>query len=81
MNKKKIKFSIIIVSLNTKDDFLKTLNSVIKQDYKLFEVIVVDGKSTDGTLEIIKRNKNIAWKKESFFKNSNKRVFGIIYNA
>ena len=57
MNKKKIKFSIIIVSLNTKDDFLKTLNSVIKQDYKLFEVIVVDGKSTDGTLEIIKRNK------------------------
>tara|TARA_B100000427_G_C15343111_1_gene522087 strand:- start:12 stop:818 length:807 start_codon:yes stop_codon:yes gene_type:complete len=57
MNKKKIKFSIIIVSLNTKDDFSKTLNSVKKQDYKLFEVIVVDGQSTDGTIKIIKKNK------------------------
>ena len=51
--KNKIKFSIIVVSLNTKKLFLKTINSILKQKYKNFEIIVVDGKSTDGTQNII----------------------------
>ncbi len=55
--KKKIKFSIIVVSLNTKKLFLKTINSILKQKYKNFEIIVVDGKSTDGTENIILRKK------------------------
>ena len=36
--KKKIKFSIIVVSLNTKKLFLKTINSILKQKYKNFEI-------------------------------------------
>ena len=47
--------SIIIVSLNTKDDFLKTLNSIISQTEEV-EVIGVDGGSTDGTTMEIKKN-------------------------
>ena len=57
--KKKIKFSIIVVSLNTKKLFLKTINSILKQKYKNFEIIVVDGESIDGTQNIILKKKNI----------------------
>ena len=46
--------SIIIVSLNTKNDFLNTINSVISQNEKI-ELIVIDGKSVDGTLDEIKK--------------------------
>ena len=55
------KISIIIVSLNTKVDFLKTLKSIKKQTYKNYEILVVDGNSSDGTKkEIIKRKKTIS---------------------
>jgi glycosyltransferase involved in cell wall biosynthesis len=53
MTSKKCKVSIIVVSLNTKFFFLKTIKSIIGQSYKNKEIIVVDGKSTDGTTEII----------------------------
>tara|TARA_B100000900_G_scaffold416215_1_gene450135 strand:- start:16692 stop:17489 length:798 start_codon:yes stop_codon:yes gene_type:complete len=55
--KKKIKFSIIVVSLNTKKLFLKTINSILKQNCKNFEIIVIDGGSIDGTQKIIFKNK------------------------
>lgn len=59
-NRNKFKFSIIIVSLNTKNDFLKTLASVTNQSYDDYEIIVVDGDSNDGTIkEIFKRKKII----------------------
>ncbi len=52
------KFSIITVSLNTLDDFKKTINSINSQTYKNFEIIVVDGKSSDGTIKEIENKKN-----------------------
>lgn len=58
---KRKKFSIIVVSLNTKIDFLKTLKSIKRQTYNNYEIIVVDGNSNDGTKEeIIKRKKIIS---------------------
>jgi glycosyltransferase involved in cell wall biosynthesis len=60
-NKNKFIFSIIVVSLNTKVDFLKTLKSIKKQTYKNYEILVVDGNSSDGTKkEIIKRKKTFS---------------------
>ncbi len=53
MTSKKYKISIIVVSLNTKFFFLKTIKSIIGQSYKNKEIIVVDGKSIDGTVETI----------------------------
>ena len=53
----KTKFSIIVVTLNTKVLFLETLKSIINQTFKDFEVIVVDGSSVDGTKDEILKNK------------------------
>lgn len=48
------KISIITVVYNRKDDLEKTLNSILSQSYSNIELIIVDGGSTDGTLEVIK---------------------------
>jgi glycosyltransferase involved in cell wall biosynthesis len=50
---KKLKLSIVVVSLNTKNRFLKTIESINRQSYKNYEIIVVDGNSSDGTSKII----------------------------
>ena len=41
--------------LNGEKNIEKTINSVISQKYKHIEYIIIDGASTDGTLEIIKK--------------------------
>ena len=51
-------FSIIVVSLNTKKKFLKTIKSIKKQRFRNYEVMIVDGKSIDGTINEIKKIKN-----------------------
>jgi glycosyltransferase involved in cell wall biosynthesis len=48
-----VNFTIIIATYNAQDHIENTIKSVINQDYKNFELVIVDGGSTDGTLEII----------------------------
>ena len=55
--KKKIIFTIITPVLNSEKFIKKNLESVKNQTFKNYEHIVVDGGSTDKTLEIIKKNK------------------------
>ena len=52
-------FSIITPVLNNKEGIIKTIDSLKIQEFKDFEHIIVDGGSTDGTLEIIKNEKKI----------------------
>jgi len=47
-------FSIITVTYNAEETLLRTLQSVAEQVFTDFEYIIIDGKSTDKTLEIIK---------------------------
>jgi len=47
--------SVITVVYNNARDIERTLLSVIHQTYQAIEYIVIDGLSTDGTVEIIKR--------------------------
>ena len=48
-----VKISIITVCLNSSDTIEDTINSVLGQDYKDIEYIVIDGGSRDGTLDIL----------------------------
>ena len=49
------KISIITVSYNAVSTIEETILSVIKQSYVNIEYIIIDGGSTDGTLDIIKK--------------------------
>ena len=51
-------FSIITVVLNAREDLANTIQSLKKQSFKKFEYIVIDGNSTDGSKELIERNKD-----------------------
>jgi glycosyltransferase involved in cell wall biosynthesis len=50
--------SIITVVFNDKEFLEETINSVINQTYPNIEYIIIDGASTDGTLEILQRMAN-----------------------
>lgn len=49
------KVSVITVVRNDKEHIESTLNSLFVQDYPNIEYIVIDGASTDGTLEILEK--------------------------
>ncbi|GAB3961674.1 glycosyltransferase family 2 protein [Spirosoma harenae] len=49
-----MKLSIITINLNNSSGLRKTIESVIKQTSVDFEYIVIDGGSTDGSLEVIR---------------------------
>ena len=55
INKKKQKnfFSIITVVKNDEINIEKTIKSIINQTFKDFEYIIIDGKSSDTTLDKI----------------------------
>ncbi len=52
---KDIKVSIITVCYNSSNTIIDTFESMLKQTYKNIEYIVVDGKSTDDTIKIIRK--------------------------
>lgn len=50
-----MKISIITVVFNNEKTIANAIESVLSQSYTDVEYIIIDGKSTDGTLEIIKK--------------------------
>ena len=59
-------FTCILITHNNADFCLKSLNSVLEQDYKHYRLIIVDNGSTDQTFEILQNHivKNELLKKE-----------------
>ena len=51
--------TIITVVYNGEDHIGKTIESILEQSYTLIEYVIVDGKSTDRTLEIVKAHRGI----------------------
>ena len=54
----KNKLSIVTVVKNSSNTIEKTIKSVLSQNYKNFEYIIIDGGSNDGTLEIVQKYKD-----------------------
>ena len=52
---KNLKISIITVVKNNKDTIEKNILSLINQNYKNYEHIIIDGGSEDGTIDVIKK--------------------------
>jgi len=50
-----MKLSIITVNLNNAAGLQKTIESVVKQTFIDYEFIIIDGESTDGSVDIIKQ--------------------------
>jgi len=67
-----MKISIITVSYNSAKTIRDTIDSVIQQNYHDIEYILVDGKSTDNTIEIIKSYGN---KISKFISESDKGIY------
>jgi glycosyltransferase involved in cell wall biosynthesis len=72
--------SIITASFNSGKTIEETIVSVINQNYTDFEYIIVDGKSTDNTLNIIKKYEPLFNQKNISFKWISESDTGI-YNA
>ncbi len=52
------KLSVITIVYNNVKDIERTMLSVLNQTYTNIEYIIVDGRSTDGTLEAVKKYQN-----------------------
>lgn len=63
-HKDKFKISIITPSLNSAQYLEEAIESVLAQEYKNVEHVIVDGGSDDGTLEILKKYKHLIWVSE-----------------
>lgn len=74
-----VKLSIITVNLNNAPGLESTLSSVQKQTFRDFELIVIDGGSTDGSLQVLEKFRNtvsyfISEKDQGIYDGQNKGI-------
>ncbi|NMC99392.1 MAG: glycosyltransferase, partial [Bacteroidales bacterium] len=61
IDKNMLKISIVTPSFNSAKFIEDCIQSVLNQNYPNFENIIIDGGSTDGTIEILKKYPHLKW--------------------
>jgi glycosyltransferase involved in cell wall biosynthesis len=69
------KLSIITINRNNADGLRKTIESVLNQTSESFEYIVVDGNSTDGSVDLIKQYENSSLEHFSWISESDSGIY------
>jgi glycosyltransferase involved in cell wall biosynthesis len=59
-----LKISIVTPTFNSIRTLRETVQSVVRQDYKNWEHIVIDGGSTDGTVDLLRSYPHLKWVSE-----------------
>ena len=63
-----LRVSLIMTTYNSRENFIKSYESIQQQTYPNIEIVIVDGASTDGTREEIERlaklNPSLKWVSE-----------------
>jgi glycosyltransferase involved in cell wall biosynthesis len=72
--------SVITVCLNSEKTICRTIESVLNQSYYVYEYIIIDGDSKDGTVKLLKKYENKFNKTKIIFKWLSEPDKGI-YNA
>ncbi len=67
--------SVITPCLNSKETIRDTMESVLRQSYQKIEYIVIDGGSTDGTVEILKEYAPLFGKRMLFVSEKDGGIF------
>ncbi len=63
------KVSLIMTTYNSHDNFKKSIDSALSQDYPNIELVIVDGGSTDGTVDLIKEYVSVIENEKSVYNN------------
>ena len=72
--------SVVIPSYNREKRIIKTLESVLKQSYKNYEIIIIDDNSSDNTYEVLKpyiSEKILYYKNEKNYGGDKSRNIGV----
>ena len=60
-----MKISIITINYNNAEGLRQTLESIKVQSYKNYELLLIDGNSTDNSIEVIKAEFNLQMQQNS----------------
>ena len=75
-----LKFTVVTVVYNAESILAKTIESVLNQSYAPYEYLIIDGKSTDNTIEIADSYKDRFAEKHITYRVISEKDTGI-YNA
>lgn len=53
-----MKLSVITINLNNSEGLAKTIKSILSQTFKDYELLIIDGSSSDSSIQIINQNAN-----------------------
>lgn len=67
--------SVITVCFNSEKTIERTLSSVLRQSFKDYEYIIVDGGSTDSTIEIIKQYESLFEERMKWISEPDKGIY------